>query len=87
MSTQHLATFCALTLALCFAANARANYVNPYTADANTVVLYHLDENSGSTSAADSSVNGFNLGSTTSPFDGGDFSSSGSSRRCRWTMK
>jgi hypothetical protein len=42
----------AMTLA---AGGARAAITGPYTADANTLHLYHLDEVAGSTSAADSS--------------------------------
>ena len=71
MSTQRLMTLCALAVTLSLAAGARANYVSPYTADANTVVLYHLDETAGATTAVDASGNGFDLTASTSPFDGG----------------
>jgi hypothetical protein len=46
--------------------------VTPYTATANTAVLYHFDEATGSTVATDSSANAFNLtrNSTFQPFNG-----------------
>lgn len=60
----------AAVVSLCIAALSAAADVTPYTADANTAVLYHLNEANGSITAVDS-ANGLNLTrNTTSPFYG-----------------
>lgn len=54
-----------LTGGLC----ARATII-PYSADANTVLLYHFDEGPGGTNLADASGNGMALTATASPLAG-----------------
>lgn len=59
--------FPAVALAAGLAAPAVAATVVPYSADASTVVLYHLNEASGATLAVDSSANGLHLTASASP--------------------
>jgi len=70
MLTQRVVMLTALAASLTLTAGLYAGPVTPYTADANTVVLYHLDESSGATTAVDSSGNGMDLSAGVSPFAG-----------------
>jgi hypothetical protein len=69
MSIRHSLLAALAVLGLASVACAGLVYT-PYEPDANTALLYHLDEANGATTAADSSATGLTLTASSSPFTG-----------------